>query len=362
MFRVIAARDPHRVIDYRLYRREPVAHSTRGSRQIDDERARAHAGQSARQRGARKARQRQHPYSLGDSLRLALDRDARRLGGHVARREPGAAGGEHHIGGVAIAPGNELAHDRRGIVRDERPRRKLGAARRAPGGDRVAGGVVAETARASVAYGENCDSHPGKYAGNAYTLPTRRCLTRSDAPRFPESALIAEPVSAARGLHHLDRTPVARELLARREIHLEIRARRPVATEYHARRSIDDLEVRADDGVAHRTAQPRRRLLEVHAVLERQVRHVLAGVRGTVVVHVFENSHAPVRHVEAHYYVVLTRDRESLRVLQRHADGARTRVHLELREVHPRVRERREDADDRAHDEQLDRAEATAGS
>ena len=107
------------MIDDRIERGEPVAHAAGGSGEVDDERSRANAGEAARQRRAREARHRQHANPLGDPRRLALDHGARGFGRDVARGEAGAAGGEHEIGGVAIAPGDELRDDGGDVVGDE---------------------------------------------------------------------------------------------------------------------------------------------------------------------------------------------------------------------------------------------------
>ena len=72
----------------------------------------------------------QHANPLGDARRFALDHGARRLGRDVARAEAGAAGGEHEIRRVAVAPREELRRDRRHVVRHERARRERVAALR----------------------------------------------------------------------------------------------------------------------------------------------------------------------------------------------------------------------------------------
>ena len=61
-----------------------------------------------------------------------------------------AAGGEHEIGDVAVAPGEELAHDGHDVVgHDERARATVAAVRRDPGGGGVARAVGPLAARAA---------------------------------------------------------------------------------------------------------------------------------------------------------------------------------------------------------------------
>jgi hypothetical protein len=150
-----------RVGDHRVERAERVAHPARRPREVDDERAAARARHAARQRGARELGPGHAPHVLGDPGRLALEHGARGLGRHVARREPGAAGGEHELGRVPprVAPGEELAHDGRPLVGHERARGRGAAARGGPRRGGLARGVVALAARAGVGDGEDGDAH-----------------------------------------------------------------------------------------------------------------------------------------------------------------------------------------------------------
>ena len=90
--------------------------------QVDDERATEDAGGAAREEPVRRLRDRVRPERLGDPRRLALEHGARRLGRHVARREPRAAGRQHERRRRRRAP--------RSRRRSRRPRPARRAARR----------------------------------------------------------------------------------------------------------------------------------------------------------------------------------------------------------------------------------------
>src|ERR1051326_8707480 len=91
---VLTMDELHRVLDPPLEHREPVTHAARAAGEIHDQRRPPHAGESAGKRRAGEARYRRRPDRLGDAGRLAVEHGAGRLGGHVARGESGAAGGE----------------------------------------------------------------------------------------------------------------------------------------------------------------------------------------------------------------------------------------------------------------------------
>ena len=62
------------------------------------------AGQPARERRPGKRGPGAHPDRLGDARRLPLEHRPGGLGGHVARGQPGAAGGDDQIGHVPVGP------------------------------------------------------------------------------------------------------------------------------------------------------------------------------------------------------------------------------------------------------------------
>jgi len=76
------------------------------------------------------------------------------------RGEAGAAGGDDEVGGVVVAPGEELADDGHGVVADHGTRGHVVAERRRPvGGGGSAGGVVTLPARGGVGDSEDGDAH-----------------------------------------------------------------------------------------------------------------------------------------------------------------------------------------------------------
>src|SRR3954470_23889971 len=81
-----------------------IANAVRGAGEIHNQGFATGAAHSSRERGGGKAREVKCPQSFSDPWRLALEHDARRLGRHVARTEPGAAGGEHEIRLVRVRP------------------------------------------------------------------------------------------------------------------------------------------------------------------------------------------------------------------------------------------------------------------
>jgi hypothetical protein len=118
----LVAHDGARVVDDGIERLQGIAHAAGAAGQVDDERAPAHARRAAGQRRARKTRQAQEPDPLGDPGRLALEHRARRFGSDVARRQSGAAGRQHDVGRVGVAPAREARGDRPGLVRHHRAR------------------------------------------------------------------------------------------------------------------------------------------------------------------------------------------------------------------------------------------------
>ena len=145
-----AADDVHRVLDDGLERGEHVAHAARGAGQVHDERAVTHAGHAGAERRARKARAGHGAQPLGDAGGVALDHDTRRRRRDVARAEARAAGGEHEIGDVAVAPREELARDRDDVVAHDGARGELAVDGLDPLDDRVARAVGSLAARGRI--------------------------------------------------------------------------------------------------------------------------------------------------------------------------------------------------------------------
>ena len=86
---------------------------------------------------------------------------------------PGAAGGEHEIGDVAVAPGEELAHDGDDVVAHDGARGDGAADRRDPGDGGVARAVGALAARRRVGDGEH--RHPHACSSRRVRDGTRAC-------------------------------------------------------------------------------------------------------------------------------------------------------------------------------------------
>jgi hypothetical protein len=116
----VAPHDVHGVPRDRLEGGEHVAHAAGRPGKVHDERAPTHAGHAATERGTWKVGAGDGTQPLGNAGRLAIERDAGCLGGDVARAQSRAAGGEHEIGDVAVAPGDELAHDGDDVVAHDR--------------------------------------------------------------------------------------------------------------------------------------------------------------------------------------------------------------------------------------------------
>ena len=93
------------VVDDRIERGETVRHAAGRPGQIDDQRSLTSAGHAARQRRARK-----RLPSDSTRMRSAIPgasrsmHGARRFRRDVARAEPGAAGRQHQVGVVGVAP------------------------------------------------------------------------------------------------------------------------------------------------------------------------------------------------------------------------------------------------------------------
>src|SRR5438552_11877560 len=138
----LAAQDITRMLDYRIQCIKPIAHSTRRSRQIDDQRLAAHSSDASSQGRTRKVRQRQHAYSLGDSFRFALDHRPRRFRSDVTLGESRSAGGEHEISGVAVAGMDERSHDLNSFVSAFRRRDEFIFFCLYPAGDDSARGIL----------------------------------------------------------------------------------------------------------------------------------------------------------------------------------------------------------------------------
>ena len=83
----------------RLQHGVPVAAAAGRTGQVDDEGAPDHARDPARKEAVRRLGDRIGAEGLRDPGSLALQHGARRLGRHVARCEPRAAGREHELGG-----------------------------------------------------------------------------------------------------------------------------------------------------------------------------------------------------------------------------------------------------------------------
>jgi hypothetical protein len=137
MPRPLPSNQLHRVLDQVLEHGEPVAHATGAAREVDDEGAATHAGETARERGTREAGIDRHPKRLGQAGRFLVEHGPGGLRRHVAGGETGAAGSEHQIGQVPVGPGGEDARDARGIIGHDGPFGQVIAARLRPGGDRV---------------------------------------------------------------------------------------------------------------------------------------------------------------------------------------------------------------------------------
>ena len=155
----LSSQDRDRVVDDRIERLQCVTHAAGGAGEVDDERASARAGETARERGAWEALEGADAQQLGDAGGLALEDGARRFGSDVARGQAGTAGGEHEVGAIAVAPVEELAHDLDVLVGDERARRDLVAAQLRPADDGVTGRVGALAAMGGVRDRQDSDSH-----------------------------------------------------------------------------------------------------------------------------------------------------------------------------------------------------------
>src|SRR6186997_767205 len=104
------------MLDDGLERGEHVAHTARGSGEVHDERAMSDAGDAVAERRAREGGAGDGAQPLGDADGLALDDGARRVRRDVTRAETRTAGGEHEVGHLAVAPGEELARDGNDVV------------------------------------------------------------------------------------------------------------------------------------------------------------------------------------------------------------------------------------------------------
>ena len=145
----------HRVLDETVQHGQTVADAAGAAGEVDDEGARADAGGTAGERGAREAGVDCHPERLRDAGRLLVEHGTRGLGRDVARREAGAAGGEDEVGPVRVGPGSEDGRDSDGIVGHQVAPGEIIAVLRRPGGDRVARGIGAIAAGAGVGDGED---------------------------------------------------------------------------------------------------------------------------------------------------------------------------------------------------------------
>src|SRR5918994_1271855 len=102
--RLLSSHQTNRVVEQVAEHRQAIAHAAGASREVDDQRLCANAGEPSGESGPREFRKGTHAERLGDAGCFLVENGARRFGRDVTGRESGASGGEYHVGPVSVCP------------------------------------------------------------------------------------------------------------------------------------------------------------------------------------------------------------------------------------------------------------------